>query len=177
MKAARETATEVILKTKVDLRWVDRTEPYRAEGESSKPRQQAPAYLMFIVKTAHGLLQQKTRTLGFASTNGKVPQAFIFYDRINQGNEVPRLPDHSLLQYVLGHAIAHELAHLVLGPGHSRAGLMRATWDLSDLQQMFHGGLPLTAGQAERFRSKIASQEDVWCNTAQFYGPERTPAY
>jgi len=170
MKIAREITIEVLQKANVDLRWVDQTEPYNTEREGGKAEPQARVYLMFIVKTARGPLQQKPRKLGFASTEGVLKQAFIFYDRVsNNGNEVQRLLGHHLVHgFILGHAIVHELSHLVLGPGHSKSGLMRDAWDLSDMWEMIHGGLHLTGAQANEFRSKLARNNDVWCNTQNF---------
>jgi hypothetical protein len=34
---------------------------------------------------------------------------------------------------LLGYAVAHEVGHCLLGPGHSYAGLMRGAWEISRL--------------------------------------------
>jgi hypothetical protein len=40
---------------------------------------------------------------------------------------------------ILGHAIAHEMAHVLLGGAHTRDGIMRAEWKSSELQKMSWG--------------------------------------
>lgn len=57
---------------------------------------------------------------------------------------------------VLGHVIAHEIAHVLLGPGHSEEGIMRAEWSRYDLQRI-SWGLPLgfTRDQSRQLRNAI----------------------
>jgi len=57
---------------------------------------------------------------------------------------------------ILGLAIAHELGHLLLGPGsHSRMGTMRATWDKEDFQAAKQRRLHFTAEEACRLRAEV----------------------
>jgi hypothetical protein len=52
---------------------------------------------------------------------------------------------------VLGHAMAHELGHVLLGArAHSEAGLMLPNWDARNLKDMSKGRLHFTKEQAER---------------------------
>ena len=57
---------------------------------------------------------------------------------------------------VLGHVIAHEVAHVLLGPGHSEEGIMRAEWSRHDLERI-SWGLPLgfTSDQFSQLRYAI----------------------
>jgi hypothetical protein len=58
---------------------------------------------------------------------------------------------------VLGHAIAHEIGHLLLNlESHSATGIMRGDWDLSDLQGVGSGFLLFTSQQAEVIRTEVA---------------------
>jgi len=67
--------------------------------------------------------------------------------------ETARKADLSIPE-VLGHVIAHELGHILLGPGaHSRSGIMRASLDLEWLRI---GGLWFTASEARAIREKLA---------------------
>jgi hypothetical protein len=38
-----------------------------------------------------------------------------------------------------GHVIAHEVAHVLIGPGHSEEGIMRGVWSPYDLQRISWG--------------------------------------
>jgi hypothetical protein len=49
---------------------------------------------------------------------------------------------------LLAHAAAHELGHLLLRSSrHSSAGVMRASWEVTDLRQLSHAGLVFLPGQ------------------------------
>ena len=39
---------------------------------------------------------------------------------------------------VLGYTIAHELGHLLIGPGHRPEGIMRASWGRNEVDAIFH---------------------------------------
>jgi hypothetical protein len=57
---------------------------------------------------------------------------------------------------ILGYVIAHEVAHSLLGPGHSDAGLMRGEWSRDDLQHISWGlAMRFTSDQSRMLRSAI----------------------
>jgi len=57
---------------------------------------------------------------------------------------------------ILGHAMAHEIGHLVLGPvSHSRSGVMCADWDMDDLAVMARKLLYFTHQQAHSLRVEV----------------------
>ena len=56
------------------------------------------------------------------------------------------------LDRVLGYVIAHELGHLLLGPGHAAQGVMRAEWDLRDLQAISQHRLQFSSAEGLRMR-------------------------
>jgi hypothetical protein len=73
----------------------------------------------------------------------------VFYDRLDGLAARGYRPDR-----ILGYVIAHEVAHLLIGPRHSDEGILRAVWTPSDLQRISLG-LPLTftndqCGQLQR---------------------------
>jgi len=51
---------------------------------------------------------------------------------------------------LLGYVIAHELGHLLLGPGHSTRGVMSAAWDLRDLQAIREACLRFSPAEGAR---------------------------
>jgi hypothetical protein len=58
---------------------------------------------------------------------------------------------------LLGHVLAHELAHVLEGfTHHSEAGLMKARWDNGDLEQMTWRPLSFSAEDAAAIRSGLA---------------------
>jgi hypothetical protein len=70
------------------------------------------------------------------------------------------------LPQLLGYVIAHELGHLLLGPGHSPTGVMREAWDRRDLQAIRQGGLSFSPAEGARMRG-------VWQGTAPSGGVAR----
>lgn len=56
---------------------------------------------------------------------------------------------------VLGEAAAHELGHLLLGPGHARAGIMLANWTQQDLEQVCRGKLQFEVAEAARLKETV----------------------
>lgn len=60
------------------------------------------------------------------------------------------------LQQVLGHAMAHELGHILLGSqSHAKAGLMQAAWDSRALKDMSRGLLSFSQKEARRIRDEV----------------------
>jgi hypothetical protein len=57
---------------------------------------------------------------------------------------------------ILGHAIAHELGHVLLNiETHSKIGIMRGDWNSEDLQDIYFGFLIFTSQQAEIIRKEV----------------------
>jgi hypothetical protein len=72
--------------------------------------------------------------------------AVVFLDRVASVVTPDKVPD------LLGYAIAHEIAHVLEGPGtrHSGRGVMRERWSAEDLQMMGWGALSFTPEDVER---------------------------
>ena len=57
---------------------------------------------------------------------------------------------------ILGHAMAHEIGHVLLRrESHSAGGIMRSVWSRSDLQKMSAGNLRFTPEEARRLRAGV----------------------
>ncbi|HEY6290726.1 MAG TPA: hypothetical protein VI455_04080 [Terriglobia bacterium] len=60
---------------------------------------------------------------------------------------------------ILGHAMAHEIGHLLLGANsHTATGIMRAFWRPEDFQRMAAGYLLFNADQRERMQTTLRSR-------------------
>jgi hypothetical protein len=60
---------------------------------------------------------------------------------------------------ILGHVIAHEMAHVLIGAGHSQEGIMRGVWCSRDLQRISWGMLlDFTGDQARQLRAAAAER-------------------
>lgn len=67
---------------------------------------------------------------------------------------------------LLGCVIAHELGHLLLGPGHTPNGIMRAAWDNRDLEAIRFGSLKFNRAESARIRRVL--QDSVIRSTPAF---------
>jgi hypothetical protein len=57
---------------------------------------------------------------------------------------------------VLAHVMAHEVGHLLLGPGgHGEKGIMRATWSRVELKGTQNGSLRFTVAEVATMQAGI----------------------
>ena len=60
---------------------------------------------------------------------------------------------------LLGHAIAHEIGHVLLGVGgHAPSGIMKASWGRSELQRAADGKLVFSGHERRRIQANIRSR-------------------
>ena len=60
---------------------------------------------------------------------------------------------------LMGYAVAHEVGHCLLGPGHSYAGLMRGEWNRQDASEMSRLSLHLTKQEARKAVARLTLAE------------------
>ncbi len=71
-------------------------------------------------------------------------------------NTQARWTKPSLAAVVLGHVLAHEIGHVLLGHnGHAREGLMKATWSATEQTAMRHRSLSFTAEEGGHLRQQL----------------------
>jgi hypothetical protein len=81
--------------------------------------------------------------------------ANIFFDRVQRQAKEGTLG----IDQILGHAIAHELGHLLLGDNsHASTGLMRAVWQKQDLQRMAKGDVGFRPEEAEMMQGNLLNR-------------------
>ena len=77
--------------------------------------------------------------------------AYIFYSRI----QTLVADGDAGLSDILGHAMAHEIGHLLIGPSHSQVGIMQAEWTREDLASAARNQLSFTPSQLELLRASV----------------------
>lgn len=98
--------------------------------------------------------------------------ANIFYRRVEElAPEVDGRPAR-----LLGHTMAHELGHLLLGNAHSPDGLMQGTWSREDLRFIGWSSLLFTAGQARQLRATVAYRMNLDLRSTHGKGPAVSPS-
>jgi hypothetical protein len=85
----------------------------------------------------------------------------VFYDRLQRVADAPVTPS------LLGHVLAHEIAHIIMGTDlHADSGVMKARWTRDDFRQMQIGLLPFTDEDISVFRvaRELRRRADERCN-------------
>jgi hypothetical protein len=151
---AQQQASGIFCQIGVEVVWVDDTTLQKRPG----------AVAFEEVDLFLRILPQPRATLASRSALGEALPcdlrregciASVFLNRAKQ------LADRTgmSLHQVLGHAMAHELGHLLLGSNsHSGWGLMRAVWNNRDMQRAAKGDLLFTSEQAEAISQKVLAK-------------------
>lgn len=128
------------------IEWLDCTVS-GTEPEPPLSCQQPPRPDELIVRLLAALAADASEALGYSMIDVELRRgwlATIFVNRVDRLAAAARTDGGQLL----GRAIAHELAHLLLGTSrHSARGLMRAHWRALDFA---YGKLGLVAGERRR---------------------------
>jgi len=110
----------------------------------------------FVLRILRPKLAMRGEQLGYAAMTpegGAYITVFICPEQ--QKARVSNLSNGPLL----GHAVAHEIGHLLLGPNaHSATGIMRPVWRPVDEEWMEKGVLLFDEGQANKMRSALAAR-------------------
>jgi hypothetical protein len=149
---AEKTATGIFKKTGVESRWI---EP--AAGGSFPLSHIQLKILPSVMSLRSGLPDNfPDRAMGLAPGSGPDRQsAYVFYDRVEALATKHIADTHADAAQILGHAIAHEIGHLLLNDQtHSPTGIMRGDWNLWDLQNAGYGYLLFTTRQAKVIREE-----------------------
>ena len=169
MRRAEEEASRILRAAGVEIEWVDcPTSPAEAHNyPACEPPLGAMAVDLRILPPPMAARVRSSREqLGFAlpSTKaGSASAAWVFFQRVEH---LAESKDADQAQ-ILGHAIAHEIGHLLLGPGrHSDKGIMRANWDRAVLQEAARGQLLFSSAQAELIKAEVRSRVEQ-AGTAQ----------
>ena len=100
-------------------------------------------------------LSRTTDSLGFAlfpddGSFGRFATAFAHdADQLARRRKIGR-------EIILGEVVAHELGHLLLGPGsHSNSGIMNASWHAKELQIIADKKMLFTPQEVEKMRANL----------------------
>jgi len=149
---AENTATGIFAKTGVELRWIEPT------GGASFPLSHIQLKILpSSMSIGSGL---PDNAMGLAPGSGADRQsAYVFYSRV----EALAVKHAAVTAQILGHAIAHEIGHLLLNDQpHSPSGIMRGDWNLWDLRNASYGYLLFTPRQAKAIQQEARRRWSSW---------------
>jgi hypothetical protein len=93
----------------------------------------------------------------YVSTPNQGYIADVYYKAVEQIAERYGTDTDGLFGYV----IAHELGHLLLGPGHSSNGIMRAPWNSGDAVAVKQRGLKFTASERAKIQQNLRARNSA----------------
>jgi hypothetical protein len=150
---AEAEATKIYRKAGISILWIlCKSSP--GIVQSDLRRQELPSATHFNLRIVPRALTFGDGVFGvaFLSPEGTGAYSDVFYDSVERLD----LNWHAGLSRVLGHVIAHELGHLMLGSNaHSRQGLMCPSWHRDELQLASKGALLFSTEQARLMRDKL----------------------
>ena len=87
------------------------------------------------------------------------PFVYVLYGRIEEKLSTAPCPGAVPRDAVLlGHVLAHEIGHVLLGSAHSRLGLMSANWDQRGYTKMACGELEFSDDEAQRLKAEAGAR-------------------
>ena len=100
-------------------------------------------------------MNEFTMGISYLSADGSGCYADLFYERA----EVLHESSHVSLASILGHGVAHEIGHLLLGTNsHAASGIMRARWQTSELASARKGTLLFSDVESRQMRNKLTAR-------------------
>lgn len=164
---AEEVATEIFLKAGVESRWVEPSSaPQKGQGNAvgEGSRGGSNIQLSILSRGMTDRLRLPNGVMGVAPGTERDRQlVYVFYNRVEglgRAQERTRVEGNicasASTAQILGHAIAHEIGHLLLNlKSHSDTGIMQGDWNLKQLQDACYGSLLFTPRQAETLRAEV----------------------
>jgi hypothetical protein len=141
LEGAKREATSVLRKTGIETVWLD----CYVNGHEN------PACDRFLSALRHNTCG----TAVLPKNGGGGTHATVFYDGLEKVAKGQRVRQ----RLILGHTLAHEMGHLLLGSTrHSRQGIMRAVLSSKDWHLAGMGWLVFTPRQARRLRAQVSAR-------------------
>jgi hypothetical protein len=154
---SEKVAAEAFENLGVELLWVDcpvpKTHP-RAYSACQSDMGPIDLVLRILPRQMAIRLAARDEALGSAQKCSETEPACelsVFYRRVDELAVEGYRED-----LILGYVIAHEVAHVLIGPGHSQQGIMRGEWTRNDLQRI-SWGIPMdfTSDQSKQMRYAV----------------------
>ncbi len=163
LAAALRDASSIFLKAGLRTEWLECSALHVAGQEDREwgitwHRPLDPAHIILEILPPSRSQGGAHETTGIALQPGDGSPgtcAGIFY---GHAHELARLGDASEAQ-ILAYFVAHEIGHLLLGPGaHAAGGIMQPEWSRGDIRAAAWGRMAFDRWQAERIRSAVLTR-------------------
>lgn len=168
------SAANILRKAGIETTWIQCPIDAAVDVPLNCQQTMGPAIIVLRIlpRFASGGGLCRAGALGFSivpAGNESGTYAGIFFDRVETLAKVGAASPAE----ILGHAMAHEIGHLLLRSNrHSMVGIMRAQWNDEDLRHASQGCLLFTAQQSRLIHSEVVRQNMM----QQTDGPSETAA-
>jgi hypothetical protein len=150
IRGAKDVATEVFREAGLQVVWVD----CPSEGRCAD-NVQGPEFRLRILPPSVGRQMVSDEALGFAVPCAPGEPACLFYVFSWRINDLAAL-SHIGAGRILGHVLAHEIGHTLLGPNaHIRYGIMQHNLPLRETERTLY----FTSDQAKRLRADLLARD------------------
>jgi len=144
------------LGSEVRIMWIDCSSGRKALGTNDPAcgNPKGPSHLSLRIVPWSFKSNDSVFGVAFLSPEGEGTYGNVFYDSV----EKLHAEWHTDIASVLGHVIAHEIGHLLLGTNaHSRMGIMCSSWHGKELRGISMGTLLFTPPQVEVFKTRLTA--------------------
>jgi hypothetical protein len=154
---AESEASRIFLQSGLEIRWLNCSPlPHVPENPSECAAAEFPRHFQLRIARRSLDLNELAMGISYLSADGTGCYADLFYDRAQLIHQTS--PSQVSLATLLGHGIAHELGHLLLGTNsHAPIGIMRARWQPADLASASHGRLLFSTTQSREMQNKLTT--------------------
>ena len=161
LKSAELEAERIFEAAHIQIRWRD---CLPAQGEPAHSRcddLRAPNDLSLRILPGANKQNDDVFGVAFLAANGTGTYSDVFYGSVERFCR----EGHDSIGRLLGHVIAHEIGHLLIGShAHAPSGIMSARWQAQELLRLEMGTLFFTAEQKKSMYSRLHGGSTVITN-------------
>lgn len=159
-----QVAEAIFRKAGLETNWQSATLPSVRKISAEQGPLSREIQLDLLPRSMTASLKVRDDALGLAPGIGPDRRlAYVFCDKVED------FAHQQLMEYfrgtvshpasisqILGYVIAHEVGHVLLDlQSHSPTGIMRANWNIKDLQDAVYGSLLFTPAQAKAMQTEV----------------------
>jgi hypothetical protein len=131
-----------------------------AEGVELSPCESPALFVVIYTREMAEVLHLPANVLGLAPGTAEeydpAHERNVVYVFHHIADQLIRKQDIADKAAILGHAMAHEIGHILLHMNqHSHAGIMQANWDRKYMEAMTMGGLTFDSNESARIRAEV----------------------
>jgi hypothetical protein len=160
---AENIATRVFAQAGVNVRWINcPVVPPDLPDAAICRKAVFPTYFQLRIVPPDPALSESSFGVSYMSPDGIGCYSYVFYQRVAQ-----QRGKKQNAAALLGHIMAHEIAHLMLGTNsHSASGIMQAHWYVQELASANKGALLFTPDQGRAMTERLHESKQNTENTS-----------